>query len=207
MHRSSLEVDTESILSSMPPWVNGKQRGRQANPNRWQVKPFGREHLLPGVGIPTHSGLRYAPDFLVCGWSGRYRDGSPKPPQWSVFLECKASRHDHLAIDAKALRGYEKWQAMSGLPVFILTRIVTAGQEKALPDFRVMSVRQILKAGYQRKHLPIPDHENGGHVQGVVSNACVMVPKADFIWPLADLMEQLVEGRKRLAPKEAGQCS
>ena len=205
IHRHRFEISTEQMLQDRQLWRPSSRWSMSNLP--WEARPFGREHLLPNTGLPSATPLRFSPDFLVQQRSGNFRDGSPRPPKWSVFLECKASSHECLAINEDALRGYEKWQSFTCLPVYILSTTGAPPETRKLEDYRVMPVKQILKGSYKRRHFSTWDYERNAYDNSVVSDPCVMVPKADFVWTLADLMDQLVAGRKRPTFKEAVKCS
>jgi len=206
IRRNSVEVELEDVLQRRSAWSTYKTWGGHYQ-FPWDVQAFGREHLLPGVGLPDDSALRYAPDFLVQAKCGKYRNGSPRPPYWSIFLECKSSRHESLAIAEQALKGYERWQAFSGITVYIATRLASRSDKPKVNDFYVMPIRQILNGDYPTKRFSTWDYETDRYDHSVVSDPNVMVPKADFIWPLADLLDQKVAGKKRPQWKEAKACA
>lgn len=188
--RDLLETELESVLSKS-----------------WQVTAFGREHLLPGTGLPAKGALRFSPDFLVQARHGNYRDGGPIPPEWSIFLECKRSKYETLSINKKALQGYEKWQALSGITVYIVTCKGPIKDCRTLDPFFVLPVSKILNSAYTVSTFPTLDPRTGRMDCNVRSDACVMVPKDDFVWPLEDLMDQKVQGKKRPQMREVKPCN
>jgi hypothetical protein len=165
---------------------------------------FQRTGMEHGCFDLVATAFRFSPDFLL-------------KSQLTAFLEVKNSSHaESITIKPDSLDAYIRWEAFTGIPVFIvtMTRPVIEGRLTAprpaaeqIGDFVVRgefvvrrardiaaeSAPQALRRGYWASM-------DG---QGDWTDPVHLVPRSSFTWPLDDLLKQAdqPERKRFIAPR------